>query len=178
MAAPGDQYCLRRDLRTAPQARGAGDGPFERALGLDRSVRPGFGLRLDRDRLRDPEPAHLALCPAIYSVVHCLPDFAGGPCPGPARELADPGRKHRHPPLDRDRVGIVRPGCCREAGLPDRGGIMTAIALVIVLVALIAHTAGQIFLKHAMASTHGAAGFRSPGVMVPFAIGIALMTTQ
>ncbi len=55
---------------------------------------------------------------------------------------------------------------------------MTAIALVIVLVALIAHTAGQIFLKHAMASTHGAAGFRSPGVILPFAIGIALMTTQ
>ena len=55
---------------------------------------------------------------------------------------------------------------------------MTAIALIIVLVALVAHTAGQIFLKHAMASSHGDTGFRSPAVLVPFAIGIALMTTQ
>ena len=55
---------------------------------------------------------------------------------------------------------------------------MTAIALVIVLVALITHTAGQIFLKHAMASSHAEAGFRSRVVAVPFAIGIALMTTQ
>ena len=55
---------------------------------------------------------------------------------------------------------------------------MTAIALVIVLVALITHTAGQIFLKHAMASSHADAGFRSRAVAVPFAIGIALMTTQ
>ncbi len=55
---------------------------------------------------------------------------------------------------------------------------MTAVALVIVLVALVAHTAGQIFLKHAMASSHDEAGFRSRAVAVPFAIGIALMTTQ
>ena len=55
---------------------------------------------------------------------------------------------------------------------------MTAIALVIVLVALIAHTAGQIFLKHAMASSHSEAGFRARACLVPFAIGIALMTTQ
>ncbi|MFL6520410.1 MAG: hypothetical protein ACJ8NS_09350 [Chthoniobacterales bacterium] len=55
---------------------------------------------------------------------------------------------------------------------------MTAIALVIVLIALVAHTAGQIFLKHAMASSHTDAGFRSSAVAVPFAIGIALMTTQ
>lgn len=55
---------------------------------------------------------------------------------------------------------------------------MTAIAIVIVLVALIAHTAGQIFLKHAMAATHTDAGFRSRAVIIPFAIGIALMTTQ
>jgi len=55
---------------------------------------------------------------------------------------------------------------------------MTAIALVIVLVALIAHTAGQIFLKHAMSSSHGETGFRSRAVLLPFAIGIALMTTQ
>lgn len=55
---------------------------------------------------------------------------------------------------------------------------MTTISLVIVLVALVAHTAGQIFLKHAMASTHSEAGFRSRACLVPFAIGIALMTTQ
>jgi drug/metabolite transporter (DMT)-like permease len=55
---------------------------------------------------------------------------------------------------------------------------VTAVALVIVLVALIAHTAGQIFLKHAMSSSHAEAGFRSRAVAVPFAIGIALMTTQ
>ena len=55
---------------------------------------------------------------------------------------------------------------------------MTAIALVIVLVALIAHTAGQVFLKHAMASSHTAAGFRARACVIPFAIGIALMTTQ
>ena len=55
---------------------------------------------------------------------------------------------------------------------------MTAIALVLVLVALVAHTAGQIFLKHAMGSSHSEAGFRSRSVIVPFAIGIALMTTQ
>jgi uncharacterized membrane protein len=55
---------------------------------------------------------------------------------------------------------------------------MTAVALVIVLVALVAHTAGQIFLKHAMASSHADAGFRSRAVAFPFAIGIALMTTQ
>src|SRR3954451_9037710 len=55
---------------------------------------------------------------------------------------------------------------------------MTAIALVIVLAALIAHTAGQIFLKHAMAGTHVERGFRSRAIVVPFAIGIALMKTQ
>ena len=55
---------------------------------------------------------------------------------------------------------------------------MTAVALVIVLVALIAHTAGQIVLKHAMASTHTEAGFRSRAVIIPFAIGIGLMTIQ
>lgn len=46
------------------------------------------------------------------------------------------------------------------------------------MVALIAHTAGQIFLKHAMASSHSDRGFRSRQVVLPFAIGIALMTTQ
>jgi len=55
---------------------------------------------------------------------------------------------------------------------------MTAVALVIVLVALVAHTAGQVFLKHAMASSHTDAGFRSRKVVLPFAIGIVLMTTQ
>ena len=55
---------------------------------------------------------------------------------------------------------------------------MTLIALVIVLIALVAHTAGQIFLKHAMASSHGDAGFRSPACLIPFTIGIVLMTTQ
>jgi drug/metabolite transporter (DMT)-like permease len=55
---------------------------------------------------------------------------------------------------------------------------MTAIALVIVLVALIAHTAGQIFLKHAMTSSHTEAGFRCRACAIPFAIGIALMTMQ
>ena len=55
---------------------------------------------------------------------------------------------------------------------------MTAIALVIVLIALIAHTAGQIFLKHAMASSHTEAGFLARACVIPFAIGIALMTAQ
>ena len=55
---------------------------------------------------------------------------------------------------------------------------MTLIALVIVLVALIAHTAGQIFLKHAMASSHTRAGFRTRACAIPFAIGIGLMATQ
>lgn len=55
---------------------------------------------------------------------------------------------------------------------------MTTIALIIVLIALIAHTAGQIFLKHAMASSHGEAGFRSRACLIPFVIGIVLMTTQ
>jgi drug/metabolite transporter (DMT)-like permease len=55
---------------------------------------------------------------------------------------------------------------------------MTAMALVLVLVALVAQTAGQIFFKHAMSSSHAEAGFRSRAVAIPFAIGIALMTTQ
>jgi multidrug transporter EmrE-like cation transporter len=55
---------------------------------------------------------------------------------------------------------------------------VTTIALVLVLVALVAHTVGQIFLKHAMGSSHSETGFRSRAVIVPFAIGIALMTTQ
>ena len=55
---------------------------------------------------------------------------------------------------------------------------MTAVALALVLIALVAHTAGQIFLKHAMSSSHSDRGFRSRTVIVPFAIGIALMTTQ
>jgi multidrug transporter EmrE-like cation transporter len=52
------------------------------------------------------------------------------------------------------------------------------MALVIVLIALVAHIAGQVFLKHAMVSSHSDAGFRSRAVILPFAIGIALMTTQ
>ena len=55
---------------------------------------------------------------------------------------------------------------------------MTTIALVIVLVALVAHTAGQIFLKHSMAALNADTGFRSRVVAIPFAIGIALMTIQ
>ncbi|HVF70310.1 MAG TPA: hypothetical protein VM940_01765 [Chthoniobacterales bacterium] len=55
---------------------------------------------------------------------------------------------------------------------------MTAVALVIVLVALFAAVAGQVLLKKAMESSHSAAGFRSRAVIVPFAIGIALMTLQ
>ena len=55
---------------------------------------------------------------------------------------------------------------------------MTPVALVLVLVALVAHTAGQIFLKHAMAASNADTGFRSRVVAIPFAIGIVLMTTQ
>ena len=55
---------------------------------------------------------------------------------------------------------------------------MTAVALMIVLIALVAHTAGQIFLKHSMASSHTEAGFRARACLIPLAIGIALMTTQ
>ena len=55
---------------------------------------------------------------------------------------------------------------------------MTGIALVIVLVALISAVTGQILLKHAMASSHGEAGFRSRKVVVPFTFGIVLMTMQ
>ena len=55
---------------------------------------------------------------------------------------------------------------------------MTAVALILVLVALVAHTAGQIFLKHAMTSSNKEAGFRSRTVAIPFAIGIVLMTIQ
>ena len=55
---------------------------------------------------------------------------------------------------------------------------MTTISLIIVLVALVAHTAGQVFLKHAMANSHTDAGFRARACLIPFAIGIALMTTQ
>jgi drug/metabolite transporter (DMT)-like permease len=55
---------------------------------------------------------------------------------------------------------------------------MTPVALLIVLIALLAAVAGQIFLKKAMESSHGAAGFRSRAVAIPFATGIVLMTTQ
>jgi uncharacterized membrane protein len=55
---------------------------------------------------------------------------------------------------------------------------MTAIALVIVLIALLAAVSGQVLLKKAMESSHGEFGFRSRTVVVPFAIGIALMTIQ
>src|SRR5256885_8626102 len=55
---------------------------------------------------------------------------------------------------------------------------MTAVALMIVLIALVPHIAGQIFLKHSMASSHTEAGFRARACLTPLAIGIALMTTQ
>jgi multidrug transporter EmrE-like cation transporter len=55
---------------------------------------------------------------------------------------------------------------------------MTTIALVIVLVALVSAVSGQIFLKHAMTALNAETGFRSRVVAIPFAIGIALMTTQ
>jgi len=55
---------------------------------------------------------------------------------------------------------------------------MTPIAWIIVLVALLAAVGGQIFLKKSMQSSHGATGFRSRAVMIPFATGIALMTMQ
>lgn len=55
---------------------------------------------------------------------------------------------------------------------------MTAIALTIVLIALLAAVSGQVLLKKAMESSHGEAGFHSRTVVVPFAIGIALMTIQ
>ena len=55
---------------------------------------------------------------------------------------------------------------------------MTPIALVIVLVALLAAVAGQIFLKKSMESSHGPGGFRSRRVVIPFAVGILLMTVQ
>jgi drug/metabolite transporter (DMT)-like permease len=55
---------------------------------------------------------------------------------------------------------------------------MRPISLVIVLIALLSAVAGQVFLKKAMQSSHGAAGFRSRAVAIPFAAGIALMTAQ
>ena len=55
---------------------------------------------------------------------------------------------------------------------------MTAVALVIVFVALVSAVAGQILLKKAMSSSHSELGFRTPRVVVPFAIGIGLMTMQ
>ena len=55
---------------------------------------------------------------------------------------------------------------------------MTPIAWIIVLVALMAAVGGQIFLKKSMQSSHGAAGFRSRAVAIPFATGIVLMTMQ
>jgi drug/metabolite transporter (DMT)-like permease len=55
---------------------------------------------------------------------------------------------------------------------------MTPVSLIIVLIALLAAVAGQVFLKKAMQSSHGAAGFRSRGVAIPFATGIVLMTMQ
>jgi uncharacterized membrane protein len=55
---------------------------------------------------------------------------------------------------------------------------MTPITLFILLTALLAAVAGQIFLKKAMGSSHGPAGFRSRAVVLPFATGIVLMTAQ
>ena len=55
---------------------------------------------------------------------------------------------------------------------------MTPIAWIIVLAALMAAVGGQIFLKKSMQSSHGAAGFRSRAVAIPFATGIVLMTMQ
>jgi drug/metabolite transporter (DMT)-like permease len=55
---------------------------------------------------------------------------------------------------------------------------MTTIALIIILIALLSAVAGQILLKKAMESSHGPTGFRSRAVVIPFAIGIALMTAQ
>jgi drug/metabolite transporter (DMT)-like permease len=55
---------------------------------------------------------------------------------------------------------------------------MTPVSLIIVLVALLAAVAGQIFLKKTMQSSHGPAGFRSRAVAIPFATGIVLMTMQ
>ena len=55
---------------------------------------------------------------------------------------------------------------------------MTAVALAIVLVALVSAVAGQILLKKAMGASHSDKGFCTPTVVIPFAIGIALMTVQ
>lgn len=55
---------------------------------------------------------------------------------------------------------------------------MTPIALIIVVVALLAAVAGQIFLKKSMETSHGPAGFGSRRVVIPFAVGILLMTVQ
>ncbi|HEX4631730.1 MAG TPA: EamA family transporter [Chthoniobacterales bacterium] len=55
---------------------------------------------------------------------------------------------------------------------------MTAVAMVIVLAALVSAVAGQILLKKAMGASHTDKGFRTSAVVVPFAIGIALMTMQ
>jgi drug/metabolite transporter (DMT)-like permease len=55
---------------------------------------------------------------------------------------------------------------------------MTPVSLIIVLIALLAAVGGQLFLKKAMQSSHGAVGFRSRAVGIPFVIGIVLMTVQ
>ena len=55
---------------------------------------------------------------------------------------------------------------------------MTAVALVIVLVALGSGVTGQILLKKAMGASHSDKGFRTRTVIIPFGIGIALMTMQ
>lgn len=55
---------------------------------------------------------------------------------------------------------------------------MTTVALVIVLISLISAVTGQILLKKAMGASHSPMGFRTRAVLVPFAIGIALMTSQ
>ena len=54
---------------------------------------------------------------------------------------------------------------------------MTAISAVIILVALLGHVGGELVLKKAMDFSN-TVGFRSRKFLVPFAIGIFLMTVQ
>ena len=54
---------------------------------------------------------------------------------------------------------------------------MTALSLVLVLTALVAFVAGQLFLKKAMDAAN-LAGFKSGKFLWPFAAGIFLLTVQ
>lgn len=175
MVAARTQRPLRACIRIAFEARRIRSrGPEQRVV-LDRNQWPYFRSRVVGDPPGNRQLRELALRSKIYSANGSVSALASCRCSGSNQLLDFSRRNNFRAALVRHCAGHYRIGIGRETGSAVGGKIVTLLAFVLILLALLTFVAGQIFLKHAMESTTQA-GLQKSSVAVRLGAGILLMT--